>query len=269
MSPNRQAIAANKNKCPMLILVPSFLVIAALYASVGFGGGSSYTAMLMLVDTDFRLVPIIALICNLIVVTSGTIHYARAGRLRVAAVLPFVVLSVPMAWLGGITPIDKDTFMLALGCVLIMSTVAMLANPSIDSDETEPASSGRLWVVGFIAGGVLGYIAGLVGIGGGIFLAPMLYLMRILPVRFIPAIASFFILINSCAGLIGQWAKLDGLEIRGDLADYIWLFPAVLVGGQIGSRAGIRVLSPLTVRRLTALLVFVVGARLLYRWYTA
>jgi uncharacterized membrane protein YfcA len=253
----------------MPILVISFLVIAALYSSVGFGGGSSYTAMLMLMGVDFRLVPIVSLICNLIVVSSGTIRYGRAGLLRLRTVLPFTILSVPMAWLGGITPVDKDNFSLVLGCVLIASAIAMASNPPTDPPEGEVTRSSRLWVVGIVAGGMLGYIAGLVGVGGGIFLAPVLYLTRAIPGQFVAATASFFILVNSAAGLLGQWAKLGEFEIRGDLADFVWLFPAVLVGGQLGAHAGIHVLSPLAVRRLTALLVIIVGLRLLLRWYTA
>ena len=210
----------------MLPLVASFLIIAALYASVGFGGGSSYTAVLMITDTDFRLVPVISLICNLIVVSGGTIHFARAGLLRAKVVLPFTVLSVPMAWLGGITPIDKGSFTLVLSLVLLGSAVAMLINRPVDPIETRSVSAKQLWMLGLSAGGALGYIAGLVGIGGGIFLAPALHLVRLAPAGVIAAAASFFILVNSCAGLIGQWSKLGALEIRGDLNAYLWLFPA-------------------------------------------
>lgn len=253
----------------MLPLVASFLIIAALYASVGFGGGSSYTAVLMITDTDFRLVPVISLICNLIVVSGGTLHFARAGLLRANIVLPFTVLSVPMAWLGGITPIDKGSFTLVLSLVLLGSAGAMLVNRPVDPIETRSVSAKQLWMLGLTAGGALGYIAGLVGIGGGIFLAPALHLIRLAPAGVIAAAASFFILVNSCAGLIGQWSKLGPLEIRSDLNAYLWLFPAVLIGGQLGSRAGIRVFSPRTVRQLTAALVFIVGGRLLFRWYTS
>jgi len=252
----------------MPFLVASFFVIAALYASVGFGGGSSYTAVLMLVDVDFRLVPIIALVCNVIVVTGGTVQFARAGLLRANIVLPFTILSVPMAWLGGITPIDKATFVAALALALLASGVAILLNPPMVDDQEGPAPTKQLWIAGLMGGGALGYIAGLVGIGGGIFLAPALYLMRLAPPRVVAATASFFILVNSGAGLLGQWSKLGALEIRGDLANYLWLLPAVLIGGQLGSRAGIRVLSPLTVRRLTGVLVIFVAGRLLFKWYT-
>jgi uncharacterized membrane protein YfcA len=253
----------------MLPVVALFLIIAALYASVGFGGGSSYTAVLMITDTDFRLVPVISLICNLIVVSGGTIYFARAGLLRANIVLPFTVLSVPMAWLGGITPIDKGSFTLVLSLVLLGSAVAMLINRPVDPIETRSVSTKQLWMLGLTAGSALGYIAGLVGIGGGIFLAPALHLIRLAPAGVIAAAASFFILVNSCAGLIGQWSKLGALEIRSDLNAYLWLFPAVLIGGQLGSRAGIHVFSPRTVRRITAVLVFIVGGRLLFRWYTS
>jgi uncharacterized membrane protein YfcA len=258
----------------MFLLVTVFLAIAAVYASVGFGGGSSYTAVLMIIDTDFRLVPVISLICNLIVVSGGTIHFARAGLLRANIVLPFTVLSVPMAWLGGITPIDRNSFTLVLALVLLASAVAMFVDRpvnqvnQVNQVETPIVSTKRLWTFGLVAGGALGFIAGLVGIGGGIFLAPTLHLMRLAPARTIAAAASLFILVNSCAGLIGQWSKLGALEIRGDLHAYLWLFPAVLIGGQLGSRVGIRIFSPRTVRRLTAALVFIVGGRLLFRWYT-
>jgi len=252
----------------MPLLVGVFLIIAALYSSVGFGGGSSYTAMLMVMDTDFRLVPIISLICNLIVVTGGTIQFARAKLIQPHVVLPCTLLSIPMAWLGGITPIDKDVFLLMLGLCLLASGGAMLITPSMVKGQERMRSVRQLWIIGIPVGGVLGYLAGLVGIGGGIFLAPALHLLRLAPPKVVAATASFFILVNSLSGLLGHWLKLGSLEMRGELVAFIWLFPAVLIGGQLGSRAGIRILGPVTVRRLTALLVISVGIRLLFNWYT-
>jgi uncharacterized membrane protein YfcA len=181
----------------MTVLVASFLIIAALYASVGFGGGSSYTAILMLADTDFRLIPVISLTCNLIVVTGGTIQFARAGLLRANVILPFAALSVPMAWLGGITPIDKDAFSLVLAATLLGSGIAILMNPTADTDEISDTATRRMWITGLAAGSILGYVAGLIGIGGGIFLAPVMHLMRLAPAKIVAATASFFILVNS------------------------------------------------------------------------
>jgi uncharacterized membrane protein YfcA len=252
----------------MPFLVGSFFLIAALYASVGFGGGSSYTAMLMLMDTDYRLVPIISLVCNLIVVSGGVIQFARAGLIQAHVVLPCTLLSIPMAWLGGVTPINKDMFLLLLGLSLLASGAAMLITPPEPKGDVRIRSVRQLWIIGIPAGSVLGYLAGLVGIGGGIFLAPALYLLRLASPKVVAATASFFILMNSLAGLLGHWVKPGTLELRGELLAYAWLFPAALIGGQLGSRAGIRILRPVTVRRLTALLVFIVGIRLLFSWYT-
>jgi uncharacterized membrane protein YfcA len=252
----------------MVLLVGTFLVIAVLYASVGFGGGSSYTAMLMVADTDYRLVPIISLICNLIVVTGGVIQFAGARLIKPHVVVPCTLLSIPMAWIGGITPIDNDVFLLLLALSLLASGAAMLITPAQPKGEMRNPSTRKLWAIGITVGGTLGYLAGLVGIGGGIFLAPALHLLRLAPPKVVAATASFFILVNSLSGLLGHWLKLGELELRGELVAFVWLFPAVLIGGQLGSRAGIRILRPVTVRRLTAMLVIIVGIRLLFSWYT-
>jgi uncharacterized membrane protein YfcA len=252
----------------MPLLVGAFLVIAALYASVGFGGGSSYTAMLTVMGTDYRLVPIISLTCNIIVVTGGVIQFARAGLIQPHVVLPCTLLSIPMAWIGAITPIDRGAFLLLLGLSLLASGAAMLITPSAPKGEVRRRSARQLWVIGITAGSTLGYLAGLVGIGGGIFLAPALHLLRLAPPKVVAATASFFILVNSLSGLLGHWLKLGGLQMRGELVAYFWLFPAVLIGGQLGSRTGIQILRPVTVRRLTGLLVIIVGMRLLFNWYT-
>jgi len=252
----------------MPLLVGSFLLIAALYASVGFGGGSSYTAMLMVMETDYRLVPIISLLCNLIVVSGGVLQYARAGLIQAHVALPCTLLSIPMAWLGGITPLNENMFLLLLGISLLASGAAILIAPAESTAQIRMRPARQLWIIGVPVGSVLGYLAGLVGIGGGIFLAPALYLLRLAPPKVVAATASFFILVNSLSGLLGHWLKLGSLEMRGELLAYLWLFPAVLIGGQLGSRAGIRIFRPVTVRRLTALLVIIVGIRLLFSWYT-
>jgi uncharacterized membrane protein YfcA len=173
-----------------------------------------------------------------------------------------------MAWIGGITPIDNDVFLLLLALSLLASGAAMLITPAQPKGEMRNPSTRKLWAIGITVGGTLGYLAGLVGIGGGIFLAPALHLLRLAPPKVVAATASFFILVNSLSGLLGHWLKLGELELRGELVAFVWLFPAVLIGGQLGSRAGIRILRPVTVRRLTAMLVIIVGIRLLFSWYT-
>ncbi len=240
-----------------------FFVTAVLYAAVGFGGGSTYNALLVLADTDYRVLPSVALLCNLIVVTGGVWHYRRAGDLSSSFALPFVVLSIPMAWLGGRIPIEQDTFVLFLGLSLLAAGLAMWFQPP--EPQGSPAKSSSLgWLVGVPTGGAIGFLSGMVGIGGGIFLAPLLHLLRLAEPKRIAATSSFFIMVNSIAGLAGQTMKQGTTTHLDRLADYGWLFAAVLIGGQIGSRLSARALSGRIVKRMTAVLVLYVAGRLLY-----
>jgi len=240
-----------------------FFVTAALYAAVGFGGGSTYNALLVLADTDYRVLPSIALSCNLIVVSGGVLQYRRSGDLDWRFALPFVALSVPMAWLGGRVPIEQDAFTLLLGISLLAAGAAMWRQPPKPS-HTNSASRRMSWFLGLPVGGAIGFLSGMVGIGGGIFLAPVLHLFRLAKPKRIAATSSFFIMANSIAGLFGQTMKQGTTAHLDRLTDYTWLFVAVLIGGQLGSRASTRVLSGHIVKRLTAVLVLFVAGRLLY-----
>jgi len=247
----------------MLTLALLFLVTAVLYASVGFGGGSTYNALLVLADTDYRILPSVALLCNLIVVAGGVWQFRRSGELNLRFALPFVALSIPMAWFGGSVPIQQDTFVLLLGLSLLAAGVAMWFQP-----PGLKASRSRAplvnWFVGLPVGGAIGFLSGMVGIGGGIFLAPALHLIRLADPKHIAATSSFFIMVNSIAGLAGQATKQGTTAHLGQLVDYVWLGIAVLIGGQIGSRFSAKALSGRVVKRLTAVLVLYVAGRLLY-----
>jgi uncharacterized membrane protein YfcA len=240
-----------------------FFLTAVLYAAVGFGGGSTYNALLVLAGTDYRVLPSVALLCNLIVVTGGVLHYRRSGDLSLRFALPFVALSVPMAWLGGRIPIERDTFVLFLGLSLLAAGIAMWVQPP--EREDPPSESNRTkWLTGIPIGGGIGLISGMVGIGGGILLAPVLHVFRLAEPKRIAATSSFFIMVNSVAGLAGQTMKQGTTAHLDRLTDHVWLFVAVLVGGQIGSRLSIRALSGRVVKRMTAVLVLYVAGRLLF-----
>lgn len=240
-----------------------FLVTAVLYASVGFGGGSTYNALLVLADTDYRILPSVALVCNLIVVTGGVWQYRRSGDLSLSFALPFVALSIPMAWFGGSVPIQRETFVMLLGLSLLAAGLAMWFQPA-ESKAAPPGSSLVNWFVGLPVGGTIGLLAGMVGIGGGIFLAPCLHLLRLAQPKRIAATSSFFIMVNSIAGLVGQATKQGTVAHLEQLTDYLWLAVAVFIGGQIGSRLSAKALSGRLVKRLTAVLVIYVAGRLLY-----
>ncbi len=252
----------------MIWLIAAFFATALFYASVGFGGGSTYNALLALSGIDYRLMPAIALCCNIIVVAGGTLHFARAGLVPWRRVLPLVLISAPLAWLGGLTPIREVNFLMLLAISLAVSGTALfLQRPVRDDALVERDRTGRMRDM--LCGAGLGYLAGLVGIGGGIFLAPYLHFTRWAKAKEIAATASVFILINSVAGLAGQLMKLSVSGAIPSLAPYWPLALAVLIGGQIGSRLGITLFSPLLVRRATGVLILYVAAQLLWKLIAA
>ena len=247
-----------------LYLIFLFFVTAALYASVGFGGGSTYNALLVLSGVDYRILPAIALTCNIIVVAGGTFAFSRSGNLRLGRIAPFLITSIPAAWAGGRIPVSEILFIGALGFSLLAAGLHLALDRNRDVDaEQKPAPAALAWIVG----GFIGFLSGLVGIGGGIFLAPVLYLIRWGKPKEIAGACSVFILVNSLSGLTGQLMKLGDMEALAMISAYWMLFPAVLLGGQVGSRLANVGLSSLTIKRLTAALILYVSARLLLRWY--
>ncbi len=242
-------------------LAGGFLLTAFIYAMVGFGGGSTYTALLVLADTDYRLLPAISLACNITVVTGSVAQYARAGLIPWKRLWPLIACSVPAAWIGGIIEIPERAFIGLLATALLASSVALaFRNPA------PPAKAPRIWpALTPLMGLGIGLLAGLVGIGGGIFLAPLLHLLRWDGAKAIAASAAAFILANSIAGLAGQAQRIAGSGELADLAGYWPLLPAVLVGGQVGVWLGRRKMSDTWLARATALLVCAVAVRLLWR----
>jgi uncharacterized membrane protein YfcA len=249
------------------ILPLLFFVTAALYASVGFGGGSTYNAVLILSGADFRIVPIIALACNILVVTGNTIRYAMTGNLDWRALLPALALSVPLAWLGGRVPVSEFVFSALLGVTLLLTGLSMLFQRRWKRPANAPVTSRALVLMP--VGAATGFLAGLVGIGGGIFLAPVLYWIRWSHEKAIAAACSLFILLNSMSGLAGQAAKLSSVGTLQLAKPYLPLLPAVLIGGWLGNRFGVLKMQPDHLRQGTAILILIVAVRLLYKvWRT-
>ena len=240
-----------------------FLLTAILYAAVGFGGGSTYSALLILANTDYTLIPIIALSCNILVVSGNSIKFYKHGLIPWRFTIYAILISMPFAWLGGNTVINKESFTAVLGIALLLSGSLMLLRQKevlLPSKWLE-TSLGRF--ITSITSLLVGYLAGLVGIGGGIFFSPILHLSRALPTRNISAFTSVFILMNSISGLLGQLMKDSNQNITLIFLEYGWLLLAVFIGGQIGSQLNIKVFQPILIRRFTALLVIYVSCRML------
>lgn len=243
----------------MTWLPAGFFATALLYASVGFGGGSTYNALLALSGFDYRLLPIVSLACNVVVVSGSTIRFARAGEMPWKRALTLSLVAAPLAFLGGLTPIRQETFLFLLGLSLVGAGLALFL-PRAPDRAAQPAPAARHMA---FAAAPLGYLAGLVGIGGGIFLAPLLHLTRWDSARRVAATTSLFILINSLSGLVGQLAR-NGVERFGEaMGGALPLLVAVVLGGQLGSLMALRILPEHVIRWLTAALTIWVGSRLL------
>jgi uncharacterized membrane protein YfcA len=241
----------------MVWLVISFLGTALLYGAAGFGGGSTYTALLILFGAALTAVPVISLSCNILVVTVGASRFARAGHVDLRRIWPLFAMSVPAAFIGGAIPVGRLVFMGLLSASLIVAGLFLLWRPT--ASPGEPRAYPRWFEP--IVGGLLGLLSGVVGIGGGIFLAPVLYLARWGSPRSIAGTSAVFILVNSISGLAGQLYK-SGAETIGIIASYWPLFPAVLIGGAIGSALTATRIDQRYLRLVTALLVLFVGGRL-------
>ena len=244
----------------MLGLALLFAITAALYASVGFAGGSTYNALLALAGVDHRVFPIVALCCNLIVATGGTIRFARAGLVPWRRLVPLLALSMPAAWVGGMLPVSRELFLILLGSSLLVAGVLLIVQREREIEQS------RFTVVGPAVAAPIGLLSGIVGIGGGIFLAPVLHLIGWDRAKRVAATASVFILANSIAALGGQLTKIAAQPALLSAAASYWpLALSVLVGGQIGSRIGVALLPPLWLRRATAVLILYVAIQLLWR----
>ncbi len=238
-----------------LVLTLLIFTAALLYSTVGHGGASGYLAAMALFNLAPAVMKPTALVLNLFVAGLGTLRYARAGCFAWEIFWPFAVMSVPFAFLGGMLKLPVTIYRMILGCVLLFAAWRLAIRQSAHAPATQKPIP---LLAALVLGAAIGLLSGLTGVGGGIFLSPILLLMGWADVRKTAGVSAAFILVNSASGLFGHWESVKSLPPQ-----ILWWAPAALVGGLIGSELGSRRLTPLTMRRLLAAVLVVAGLKLL------
>lgn len=228
-------------------------VVALLYSSVGHAGASGYLAAMALFGIAPAIMKPSALILNILVASIGTWQFARVGSVRWRLLAPFAAGSIPMAFLGGTISLSATNYRVILGVLLIYAAWRLAAKMPA-SEEVIPM---RHWGLGVAIGAGVGFLAGLVGVGGGIFLSPLLLLRRWATARETAGVSVAFILVNSVSGLLGH------VSVVRSIPTVVPVFAAcAMAGGLIGSTLGARYLSFRSLRYLLALVLAIAGSKL-------
>jgi uncharacterized protein len=243
-----------------------FFVIAFVYSSVGFGGGSSYIAILALFAFAPATIKVVALLCNIVVVSNGTFLFWKKKELNWKKILPLVIVSVPMTYLGASYKISDKLYFTLLGWSLVVAAVLLFLQKSETTNEepniifSQNLDKKSIASTIFLAAAI-GLLSGMVGIGGGIFLSPILNLIRWDSARKIAAAASFFILANSISGIFSQFKNIYTIDFQF----LMFLLLAVFIGGQLGSRISLTYFKATWIKRITAVLILVAAIEILSR----
>ncbi|MBJ6751011.1 sulfite exporter TauE/SafE family protein [Geomonas anaerohicana] len=236
---------------PMLLCT---LLVAVLYSCVGHGGASGYIAVLALFSVAPEVFKPTALTLNLLVAGIATFSFARAGHFSWRLFWPFAVTSIPFSFLGGYLTLPSHIYRPLVGAVLLLSASRLLLQKNHAHVRTNPPAT----LTAMVIGAALGLLSGLTGVGGGIFLSPLLLLCKWGEPREVSAVAALFILVNSCAGLLGH---LSGVQAIPSYAPF--MAGSALLGGVIGSLLGSRHLPVPAIMRVLSLVLAIAGFKLL------
>jgi uncharacterized protein len=239
---------------PLLLIL--LAIIAFLYSSVGHGGASGYLAVMALLGVAPLMMKPSALIMNLAVSLFSFIGFQRAGFFKMKLFLPFALSSIPMAFLGGTMTLSDSIYKKILAVCIILSIIRLLYQFNRKDEPNRPIP---VWA-GLLSGGIIGLISGMIGIGGGIILSPLMLLMRWSSLKETAAVSALFIFVNSLAGLYGQMQK-GGIHLTENLQ---WAVLATIIGGLFGSYFGSQKFNVPTLRYLLAVGLIIASVKLIF-----
>ncbi len=238
-----------------IFIILAIFIVAVMYSSVGHGGASGYLAVMAFLAVAPEVTRPTALVLNLFVASIGTYQFWRTGYFSWRIFWPFALTSIPFAFLGGLIYLPTQIYKIVLGAVLMLAALRLAWRLAPTDNIKEP----QLWIA-LAIGAVIGLLSGLVGVGGGIFLTPVLLLMNWSETKTAAGVSAMFILVNSMAGLLGQYSK-GALSI---LPNEVWIWIAAAVGGGlIGSTLGSTRFDSITLRRVLAVVLVIAGVKLI------
>jgi uncharacterized membrane protein YfcA len=237
-----------------ITIIAAVFIVAVMYSSVGHGGASGYLAVMAFLAVAPEVTRPTALVLNLFVASIGTFLFYRAGYFSWRIFLPFAVTSIPFAFLGGMITLPTTVYKILLGIVLILAALRLAWKFSPDIEIRQPP----IWIC-LLIGAVIGLLSGLVGVGGGIFLTPVLLLMNWSETKTAAGVSALFILVNSISGLLGNLTQIEKLPSNV----WFWIGAAV-IGGLVGSTLGAKKFDSLMLRRVLALVLAFAGFKLIF-----
>lgn len=243
----------------IILLCVVIAIIAFLYAAVGHGGASGYIAVMAL----FGILPMVmkptALSLNILVASLGTIQFYKANFFSWKIFLPLIVTSIPCAYIGGAIQLPQQIYKQIIGIVLLYSAYQLFFIKKNKINQPESDIKAMPLYISLIVGAVIGFASGMTGVGGGIFLSPLLILMNWASVRNTAGISAAFILVNSIAGLLGHISSVQNLP---EFIPYLAI--AALIGGSVGAYMGSRQFAPLTIRKLLSFTLLIAALKLIF-----
>ncbi|MBA4423488.1 MAG: hypothetical protein C0390_10410 [Syntrophus sp. (in: bacteria)] len=239
----------------LLLLMVCILAVAILYSSVGHGGGSGYIAALALFSVAPAALKPTALVLNILVSSVATFSFARAGHFSWRLFWPFAAASIPCSFIGGYISLPLHVYKPLVGAILLFSACRLFCRTEyVDTEIQRPSAP-----VALILGALLGLLSGLTGVGGGIFLSPLLLILKWGRVREVSAVAALFVLVNSIAGLLGHLSSLQAIPYFAPM-----LAVAALIGGSVGATLGSRRLPVAAVMKSLAVVLVIAGIKMLF-----